>query len=329
MQNKKNNPNAVKITARQKYNQVVEEFIEKLENNDIQPWTKSWSLSQKLPSNFESNHQYKGMNILTLLSKGHKDSRWITFHQVSKLGGNIKKGEKSTPIFFMKPVEKEEIDEDSGEMNIKKIFVMQSYNVFNIEQTENIEYKKEEPQSSKNTIETFIDTIGIDEYRGEPAYSADNDCIFMPHYHDFEISDEFYSTYFHEITHSTGHKSRLNRLGKNVVYGDKKYAFEELIAELGSIFLSMQHNIKPNSKKQTAYLQHWINALKERPQILYSAASHASKSTHYLNEMYALKSHSHIQEMNLNTNIEKYKYHNTQSKPLEKSKSRNMGPQAS
>lgn len=328
MKNKSNNP--VKITARQKYNQVVEEFISKLENNDTEQWTTSWSLSQKLPSNFESNNQYSGMNILTLLSKGFKDSRWLTFHQISKLGGKVKKGEKSTPIFFMKPTEKEELNEETGEMENKKFFIMQSYNVFNIEQCEGIEYKQEEPNSEQTDAQKFIDTIGIEEFRGEPAYSPENDCIFIPHSHDFDTADDFYSTYFHELSHATGHKSRLDRFEKHTIYGDEKYAFEELIAELGSVFLSIEHNVKPNSKKQASYLQHWITALKERPQILYSAASYATKSTNYLKDMYMMKSITNVKDFNLNVNLEQYKHHR-QSQPLEQSqsKSKRIGPQVS
>jgi antirestriction protein ArdC len=72
-------------------------------------------------------------------------------------------------------------------------------------------------------------------------------------------------------------------------FGDERYAMEELIAELGSVFLSLENGIKPNSKKQASYLKSWINALKEKPQILYSAASHASKSTNYLLDTYKIK----------------------------------------
>jgi antirestriction protein ArdC len=247
-------------------------------------------MSSSLPKNFETGNSYQGMNILTLMGQDYKDSRWLTFHQIKKLGGSVKKGSKATPIFFMKPIEKE-VENESGEVEIKKSFFMQNYNVFNIEQTDGIDY---EPEVSNNTnkLDTpqqFIDSINIPLYRGEPAYSPNDDAIFMPHSHEFDNGDEFYSTYFHELTHSTGHSSRLDRFDKHTVYGDEKYAFEELIAELGSVFLSMENGINPNSKKQASYLNNWITALKERPNILYSAASHASKSTNYLMDIYSIK----------------------------------------
>ena len=282
MENK--NPETKKITARDKYMEVVDSFIKKLENNDIEPWTKSWSLN--LPKNFESGNSYSGMNILTLLDKGFSDSRWLTFNQIKKLGGSVKKGETSTPVFFMKPVEKTKIDEISGEEMQEKYFLMQSYNVFNIEQTENISYKKEVSNLENQDAKEFIDSLNIETYRGEPAYSPNDDCIFMPHSFEFEDANEFYSTYFHEIGHWTGHQSRLDRFDKHTVYGDERYAFEELIAEISSAFTSLEMGLKPNSKKQASYLSSWITALKEKPNILYSASSQASRATSFLMDEY-------------------------------------------
>lgn len=288
MENENTPQKTKKITPRDKYNKVVEDFIEKLENNDTEPWTKSWSLSSTLPRNFETGNSYQGMNILTLLDRNFTDSRFLTFNQVKKLNGSIIKGEKSSPIFFMKPVEKQ-VENENGEIETEKYFLMQSYNVFNITQTQGIEYEPEVIAVNMNkNVQDFIDSFNIELYRGEPAYSPQNDCIFMPHSHDFDNSDEFYSTYFHELTHATGHPSRLNREMKGS-FGDERYAMEELIAELGSVFLSLENGIKPNSKKQASYLKSWINALKEKPQILYSAASHATKSTNYLLDTYKIK----------------------------------------
>ena len=302
MENKTNTPNT-KITARDKYNKVVESFITKLENNDIEPWTKSCSMN--LPKNFETGNQYQGMNILTLLDRGFSDSRFLTFNQIKKLGGSVNKGEISSPIFFMKPIEKEIVNEE-GEPEKQSYFLMQSYNVFNIEQTSGIKYEKETSNSilENQSIEDFIDNLKIETYRGEPAYSPRDDCIFMPHSHEFEDYNEFYSTYFHEIGHWTGHNSRLDRFEKHTTFGDERYAFEELIAELSSAFTSIEMGIKPNSKKQTAYLKSWITALKEKPNILYSAASHASKATNYLIETANLKKELQVPHVDMNIKLE-------------------------
>jgi antirestriction protein ArdC len=289
---------AKKITPREKYNQVVENFISKLENNDIEPWTKSWNMSSALPKNFETGNRYQGMNILTLMERGFSDSRFLTFNQIKKLKGSVKQGEKSSPIFFMKPIEQQERNQENGEIETKKYFMMKSYNVFNIEQTEGISYEPEVPQNNNNTIpaiKSFIENIGIEEYRGAPAYSPKDDCIFMPELGMFENESEFYATYFHELTHATGHEKRLDRFEKNTTYGNENYAYEELIAELGSAFLSLEHGIAPNSKKQAAYLKSWITALKEKPQILYSAASKATQSTTYLLDTHEMQNNLKLQ----------------------------------
>lgn len=337
MENKSNTPTNTsnfnkKITARDKYNTVVENFIKKLENNDTVPWTKSWNMITTLPKNFETKNQYQGMNILTLLDKGYKDSRWLTFNQVKKLGGKVKEAQKSTPIFFMKPVEKTIKNEKSGKEEIEKYFLMQSYNVFNIEQTEGIEYEKEIISSTNQdaTIEEFIKNIAIQEFRGEPAYSPKDDAIFMPHSHEFENSNEFYSTYFHELSHSTGHQTRLDRFEKYTVYGDERYAFEELIAELGSAFLGMEFGLKPNSKKQASYLSSWITALKEKPNILYSAASSASKSTNYLMDLHnlkqQLKGQYNPQRLDINLNLNQ---NNNSKKVVSNTSAKTFAPKAS
>jgi antirestriction protein ArdC len=305
-QNTNTQTNQIKRTSvKEKYQQVVDDFITKLENNnDIETWTKSWNMTTSLPRNFESNNTYSGMNIMTLLSRGFTDSRFLTMNQIKNLGGMVKKGEKSTPIFFMKPVEQKIENEETGEIEIKKYFLMQSYNVFNITQTIGIDYQPEIKSSNpKNNIQEFIDSCNIPLFRGTPAYSPNDDCIFMPHSHEFENNNEYYSTYFHELSHSTGHKSRLDRFEKHTVYGDERYAFEELIAELGSAFISLEMGIKPNSKKQASYLKSWIQALKERPNILYSAASHASKSTNYLMNNYNNLKQQNNQVENINNNI--------------------------
>jgi antirestriction protein ArdC len=304
-QNTNTQTNQIKrTTVKEKYQQVVDGFITKLENNDIEPWTKSWNMTTSLPKNFESGNRYSGINILNLLDRGFTDSRFLTMNQIKNLGGMVKKGEKSTPIFFMKPVEQKVENEETGEIEIKKYFLMQSYNVFNITQTNGIDYEPEVKSSTpKNNIQEFIDSSNIPLFRGTPAYSPNDDCIFMPHYHEFNNDNNYYSTYFHELSHSTGHKSRLDRFHKHTVYGDERYAFEELIAELGSAFLSLEMGIKPDSKKQAAYLNSWIQALKERPNILYSAASHASKSTNFLINNYNNLKQQNSQVESINNNI--------------------------
>ncbi|MEA3354823.1 MAG: zincin-like metallopeptidase domain-containing protein [Campylobacterota bacterium] len=287
MENKQNYP-----TTKEKYQEMVNQFVSQLEQGTA-PWTKSW-MSGGLPKNFASGNQYNGMNILTLMNQGFNDNRFLTFNQVKKLGGSVKKGEKSAPIFFMKPIEKETVD-DGGEKHIEKYFVMQSYQVFNIEQTDGIEYDKHiNPKKNEvlSEAQEFIDTVkeDIPEFAGSPAYSVTDDCIFMPDINRFEDSFNYYSTYFHELSHATGHPKRLNREDKQLSkFGDPKYAYEELIAELSSSFLCSDLKVPMDTTRHTEYLSSWVTALKEKPNILFSAASQASKSTNFLKEMVQTK----------------------------------------
>jgi len=283
MENKKQYP-----TTKDKFNEIVITFINDLENG-VEPWKKSWS-EKGLPKNFLSNNHYNGINLLTLISSEFKDNRYLTFNQVKQLGGTIKKGEKSKPIFFLKPIEKERVDDD-GQKTIEKYFIMQSYQVFNIEQTNDINYEKTYDRNKNEVIENvqeFINSIDIPTYIGSPAYSVDNDCIFMPNINDFNDSTNYYSTYFHELSHSTGHPSRLNRdlTGR---FGTKEYAYEELIAELSSSFLCGEFGVDMQTTKHKEYLNSWINVLKEKPIILFQVASAASKSVRFLKENFEKK----------------------------------------
>jgi len=283
MENKKQYP-----TTKDKFNNIVATFINDLESG-VEPWKKSWS-EKGLPKNFLSDNHYNGINLLTLMSSEFKDNRYLTFNQVKQLGGTIKKGEKSKPIFFLKPMEKESLD-DSGEKVIEKYFIMQSYQVFNIEQTNDIKYEKTFNKNKNEVIENieeFIDSIEIPIYSGSPAYSVDNDCIFMPNINDFNDSSNYYSTYFHELSHSTGHPSRLNR-NMDGRFGSKEYAYEELIAELSSSFLCGEFGLDMKTTQHKEYLNSWINVLKEKPMILFQVASSASKSVKYLKENYEFK----------------------------------------
>lgn len=281
MENKQNYP---KVTTKQRYQGLVEKFIKQLEEG-TPPWTKSW-IEGGLPKNYATNNQYSGINTLTLMNSGFDDNRFLTFNQIKQLGGSVNKGAKSAPIFFMKPIEKE-VKNENGEKGIEKYFVMQSYQVFNITQTTGIDFKKDYVPNKNEVIESaqeFIDSIDIEKFNGSPAYSVSDDTIFMPPMDKFSDSMNYYSTYLHELSHSTGHPERLNR-DLDSRYGDSKYAFEELVAELSSAFLCTELGVSMNTTRHSEYLSSWVNALKEKPNILLSASNAATKSANFLKEM--------------------------------------------
>ena len=284
-----------KSYAREQYDKLVDNFVKKLEDGDVGTWKKSWS--KPMPKSAISQNEYSGINVLSLMNDEYDSNFWITKKQVKSLGGSIKEEhiDKARDIFFLKDViKKEEVaDKDTGEIEEvdKKYTVLKSYKVFNSEAVDSINFNFEEKEKTPNErieeIENFVKDLKVNMNVGEPAYSPRDDVVFMPNIQDFNSSEDYYSTIFHELSHFTGHKSRINRQEKIWKKYDSQtaYALEELVAELGSCFLSSKFEIDTKDSKNAEYLDSWIKAIKEKPYILFSMASHASKSTNYLQNL--------------------------------------------
>lgn len=279
-------------TAKDNYNQLVEEFISKLEHG-VKPWEQSWNLKSGLPKSALTGGEYSGINLLSLMNSKFKSNKWITPNQIQKLGGSIKEEEleNSRDIFFIKNISKaiEEIDEDTGEIEKKeeKYTVLKNYKVYNTDQVSGINFEEEVVQSKNEKIEEvekFIANTKAQIYRGSPAYSPSDDAIFMPDINDFNDKENYYSTLFHELSHWSGHESRLNRKKATKKY-DAVYGYEELIAELSSAFLCAKHKISMKNTQHSEYMDHWIKMLAENPYILFSVATHSSKSANYLSTL--------------------------------------------
>lgn len=284
-----------KSYARQQYDKLVDNFVKELESGDIGSWKKSWS--RPMPKSAISQDEYSGINILSLMNNEYDSNYWITKKQIESLGGNIKEGqeEKARDIFFLKDVIKKEetTNKETGEVEEKdkKYTVLKSYKVYNTNDVEGINFNFGNEQKNQNQkieeIENFVKNLNINMLYGEPAYSPRDDTVFMPRIEDFKSSENYYNTMFHELTHASGNNERLNRQEKLWKKYDKKtaYAMEELVAELGSCFLSSKFQIDMSETKNIEYLNSWIEAIKEKPYILFSMASHASKSTNYLQNL--------------------------------------------
>lgn len=273
----------MKNVAQNKLNEKLESIINKIESGNTGKWFKAWS-SAGIPMNFVTKKNYNGFNILTLMyetiENNYTSNCWLTFNQIKSLKAKLKKGEKSTPIFFFKPLKIEEEEIENGEKKKKErtILLLKSYNVFNIDQTDiKIDIKSLE---FKGEIEEFVSNTGIEILNGSEAlYSPTHDYIVIPEINSFDTVDNYYSVLFHELSHASGAKHRLDRdlSGK---FGEVSYAKEELIAELGSVFLCSYLNIESTIRHE-AYLKSWLNAAKEDPKFLYKSASEASKILDY------------------------------------------------
>lgn len=270
------------------YQTVTDSIISALETG-VKPWSCPWQRvpgMSGLPSNYSTGAAYSGMNIMLLWSsaseQGFSDSRWMTYKQAQVEGGQVRKGEHGTIAIFYTTLEKEN---DDGETDY--IPMLKTFTVFNVEQIDGL------PLSDKAVFpaETFEPLPQVEALfrnsgatiieKGQNAFFAPStDEIHLPERRLFSDAANFYATGLHELVHWSGAKSRLNREMKGK-FGSEGYAFEELIAELGSAFLMADLGIVGEVQHES-YIVSWLKALKNDKRYIFKAASAASKAHRYL-----------------------------------------------
>lgn len=271
------------------YEMVTDRIIEQLEQGYI-PWHRPWTGVQSDAYNIVSKRPYSLLNQMLLKHTGS----YGTFKQWQELGGHIRKGEHSEIVVFWKIQPIEEIKED-GTKTIKQIPLLRYYNVFHISQVDGVEVKEKpivyiEPIEEAERIKEEYKTrehIEIREIVSNKAfYSPSGDYIQVPCKEQYTNIEEFYSTLFHEMVHSTGHKTRLDRLetGSNAHFGSETYSKEELTAELGSASLLNMLGIEtPKTfRNSSAYIQSWLQVLRNDCKFIVSASSKAEKAVNYI-----------------------------------------------
>lgn len=269
------------------YQTVTDSIVEALESG-VKPWVCPWvrnGVAAGLPANFSTDTAYSGINIMLLwcsaAKQGFQDSRWLTYKQAQELGGQVRKGEIGTTAIFYKTLEKEA---DDGE--IEKIPMLKSFTVFNVEQIDGLDIETA-PQPVTQfdplpKVEAMITRTGakITERGVKAFYRPATDEIRLPERFRFEDAANFYATGLHELVHWTGAKHRLNR-EKGGRFGSEGYAFEELIAELGSAFLMADLGVVGEVQHES-YIASWLKSLKDDKRYIFKAASAASKAHRYL-----------------------------------------------
>jgi antirestriction protein ArdC len=271
------------------YEIVTNKIIQLLEAGEI-PWQKPWNASGKLPQSLISGKEYQGINHWNLALSGYGSPYWLTYKQAKELGGNVRKGEKGTPIIFFKILERENSKGDTDSIPLARYST-----VFNLSQCEGIESPKSEtPVKEFTPIESaelvsgqYLKQVELRHGGDRAYYSPSFDYIQMPERVSFRSPEEYYSTLFHEMAHSTGHEKRLNReeLQKIAGFGSHDYSKEELVAEMASSFLCHNAGIsQPVIENQAAYIRAWLSKLKNDRKFLVSAASKAQKATKYILE---------------------------------------------
>ena len=247
-----------------------EEFIasltEAVKSNNA-PWQRAWKTGELIPPyNAMKGNIYAGRNALSLavqaLKRGYTDPRWATFKQIQEMGGMVRAGEQSTGILFFGQVTRE--DEKTGEE--KTYPVARSYRVFNIEQTNLPKLTREELRAVEPDLAAFAELLEHHSpvfVHGEPAYNQYYDRISMPDKAEFVDDASYYTTVLHEMGHWTGHKSRLDRLPEEILFGSPEYAHEELVAELASYMLSLEYGLPFEPNQSEAYLRSWAEGAEE------------------------------------------------------------------
>lgn len=293
------------MNRRDIYQEITDTVIAALEAGTV-PWHKPWASTGQagaFPTSIGSGKPYRGVNLfllgLTAQAKGYTSPYWGTFNAIKERGGMVRKGEKGTLVTFWKRLVVDTTPDEraAGRGDKKAIPMLRHYCVFNAEQAEGL------PEKYSAPVE--VDLTGFDPiaeaeaivagYQSAPIikeggfdgawYSPARDLVSMPARSDFDGPEEWYSTLFHELGHSTGHKDRLARpsLLESHRFGDESYSREELVAEMTAAMLSTVAGIDqrtvPNS---AAYIAGWLKALKNDPKLVVQAGGQAQRAADHI-----------------------------------------------
>ena len=303
------------------YEHITDKIIALMEAGTV-PWKKPWvggkndgEVTFNTPRNYTSNTPYNGMNWLLLFAARKTSRYWLTFKQLSERGGKIIKGSKSEIVVFWQflVVDKKDIrgnvviDSKTGKPLKAKVPLLKYYRVFSLDDIEGlnpIEGRTDEqtPEAIKeitkensfkaieacDSIVSAMPTLpDIQHKQNRAYYSPTSDYVNMPPKSKFKTNHGYYATLFHELSHSTMHSSRLDRIKDYSMFtfkGDHDYSFEELVAELSSCFLCAESNIsQPDLLMNSAdYISGWISKFKDDKRMLVKAAGKAQKATNFI-----------------------------------------------
>jgi len=281
------------------YQKITNQIVSKLEQG-VRPWHQPWNaehaggrITRPLRANGIS---YNGINVLVLWSeaieKGFTSPIWMTFRQATALKANVRKGEHGSLVVYADKIIRTDTDATSGEEAERAIPFMKGYTVFNTQQIDGLpEQYHAKPDIQLDPVErveradSFFKATGVNIVHGgsRACYVPSTDNIHMPCIDFFEDAASYYETLAHETTHWTRHASRLNREFGRKRFGDEGYAMEELVAELGSAFLSADLDLTPEVREDHAsYIASWIKVLKDDKRAIFTAASFAQRAVDFL-----------------------------------------------
>lgn len=287
------------MANKQVYEKVMGKVIAAMEAGEI-PWQKGWATNRP-PHNALSGRSYHGGNVLALwferMLKEYTLDAWVTFKQALEAGCVVQKGQHATPVYFMKSVTRKAAGEDA-EGDSESLWIARLYFVFNVDQLTDLEAapgslaklkarfndmeeRNHKPLTKAERVAKESGAVIVHRNPDRCFYAPMTDEVNMPPLSRFKTRDGYYASLFHELGHWTGHESRLNRDMKKGMFSKPDYAFEELIAELSAAFSAHRVGI-PHVTQAAAYLQSWLKAIKDKPNALASAATHAMKATAFV-----------------------------------------------
>jgi len=298
------------------YEVITNKIIEKMQQGII-PWVKPWHADawkcdgKTLMFPCFSHSNGKRYNLMNHMLLDYTAGEYATFQQIKAEGGKVKKGEKGQIItgWIVETHERKDengdtIYNDNGKPSTYTTFALRYYTVFNVlTQCEGITpkhdwTKDEAPENShdaienaENIIERYINSADAPKFKvvkgsDEAYYSPAQDLVVVPDKSQFDLIEGYYGTTFHELTHSTLKSTRCDRKNENkkAAFGSKEYSREELVAEMGSAFLSNYAGLDTSKTfdNSVAYLQSWIKKLQNDPKMIVQASSQAEKAAEYI-----------------------------------------------
>ena len=277
--------------ARDLYQEVTDKIIAKLETG-VTPWIKPWNCASPnggMPYNIISGKTYRGINIPLLYCNEYALTGWLTFKQARDVGAHVKAGEHGSMIVFYKPFavkDKNAKPDADGNTKERIIPLLRSFTVFNVDQVQGLPEKylpklDERTQIERQTQAEALLSKAVVKHGGDRAFfTPSHDFIQLPVPESFIDAPSYYATGLHELTHWTGHVSRLAReYGKR--FGDQAYAREELVAEMGAAYLCAHCGIA-GKLQHAEYIQSWLTILKDDKRAVLVAASAAQKAADHV-----------------------------------------------
>lgn len=280
------------------YDMITDRIMEQLSKGII-PWHQPWVGGSALAISYRSRKPYSMLNQLLL----NKPGEWLTWNDIQALGGKVKKGTHSSFCVWTKTAmvkTEPEANAEDQEAHLEERRYLKWYKVFHIDDTEGIQSKIEpvEPRTDLEPIQAAEQVIAgylqrethlrfqNDKESGEAYYSPSRDEVVVPMLSQYKVPEEYYSTTFHELTHSTMHPDRCDRKAENklAAFGNADYSREELVAEMGAAMLCNRAGIEIDKvfKNSVAYIQSWLKVLKNDNRMITWAAARAEKAAKYI-----------------------------------------------